>query len=274
MTPGGAAGCCAIGGHGGAGEMVYYGDGSGDYIQETTYRYVGYGGNFGMVRRRSWNIVICVGVPLLCLLPLLLWWLWFLQPYDCDQDFATWPISWSERKKDYCCRWEGKGCPFTTTPSTSPNLIETTTNPPTPPPFTTTTPFITTRWVDPNCAVDPIYTWSQFKKDWCCKNHHVGCPGTTTSPFPAPAPPPGPVDPYNCADGWANWQAGWSVAKKGWCCKVHHKGCSDGGGCVTTSKPYDCMAGLANWQAGWSIGKKAWCCTNEGKGCPESGGCV
>merc|ERR1719346_418371 len=67
--------------------------------------------------------------------------------------------------------------------------------------------------------------------------------------------PPAPADPYNCADGFANWQAGWSVPKKEWCCRVHGKGCpgqAAGGGAPvgTTSAPYDCNAGFANWMAG------------------------
>merc|ERR550532_2141995 len=52
----------------------------------------------------------------------------------------------------------------------------------------------------------------------------------STTPFSAPPPfvpvlppvmptmPPAPADPYNCADGFANWQAGWSVPKNEWCC--------------------------------------------------------
>merc|ERR1712154_474303 len=91
----------------------------------------------------------------------------------------------------------------------------------------------------------------------------------------APVAPPRPADPYNCADGYANWQIGWSVGKKAWCCKVHGKGCPGQIGCATTSKPYDCLAGYANWMVGWSVGKKAWCCKNEGKGCPPAaGGCA
>merc|ERR1712024_258994 len=67
-----------------------------------------------------------------------------------------------------------------------------------------------------------------------------------------------PADPYNCEDGFVNWQAGWSVPKKEWCCRIHGKGCPNqgGGGCVTpiaTSPPYDCVAGLRiGWQAGVS----------------------
>merc|ERR1712226_73952 len=54
----------------------------------------------------------------------------------------------------------------------------------------------------------------EAKKTWCCTNHHI-CGGPTS--------PPAPADPYNCADGFANWQAGWSVGKKAWCCKVHER---------------------------------------------------
>merc|ERR1711979_94292 len=109
--------------------------------------------------------------------------------------------------------------------------------------------------------------WDQGKQTWCCQNHHI-CGQPTEAPRPA--------DPYNCADGFANWQAGWSIPKKQWCCRVHGKGCpNQGGGCVTSSQPYDCNAGFANWMAGWSVAKKAWCCSNEGKGCPPAaGGCA
>merc|ERR1712032_709799 len=134
-------------------------------------------------------------------------------------------------------------------------------------------------------------TWSPAQQEFCCSTMGRGCttalPETTPS-VPPTAPPPQPIimpapqpvappaDPYNCADGFANWQAGWSVAKKEWCCRVHGKGCpNQGGGCVTSSKPYDCNAGFANWMAGWSVAKKAWCCSNEGKGCPPAaGGCA
>merc|ERR1712150_378478 len=89
-----------------------------------------------------------------------------------------------------------------------------------------------------------------------------------------PTAPPRPADPYNCAEGYANWQAGWSVGKKEWCCRVHHKGCpgTGGGGCGTTSPPFDCEAGFANWMAGWSVAKKSVLLQNSGQGLPASGG--
>merc|ERR1712242_471207 len=118
--------------------------------------------------------------------------------------------------------------------------------------------------------------WKADKKSWCCRIHHVGCPQPVAPvPMPMPAPimpapivPRPPADPYNCADGFANWVVGWSVGKKEWCCRVHGKGCpGQAAGCapVATSAPYDCNAGFANWMAGWSAPKKDWCCKNAGK---------
>merc|ERR1712037_157866 len=90
-------------------------------------------------------------------------------------------------------------------------------------------------------------TWSPAQQEFCCSTMGRGCttarPETTPTvpptpfPTPPPTPPPQPIimpvpqpvappaDPYNCADGFANWQAGWSVPKKEWCCRVHGKGC-------------------------------------------------
>merc|ERR1711860_6338 len=100
--------------------------------------------------------------------------------------------------------------------------------------------------------------WSSEQQEYCCLTTGVGC-ATTAFPETTPTAPPQPMvpivpialvrpaDPYNCADGYANWQIGWSVGKKAWCCRVHGKGCPGQIGCATTSKPYDCMAGYANW---------------------------
>lgn len=270
--------CTACGvscGNGGGGGLVYMGSGQGDYIQETTYRYVGHGGDFGVMRRRRDFTIICC-LPLLLLVPLLLWWLW-PTGYDCDKDFATWPLSWTSDKQVFCCATENKGCPVTTTPSTTPQVI---TIPPTPPPTPLPTPPPTplptpptTRPPTPstsrgppgdpfNCAIDVYEMWGASKKQWCCSVHHICGPVTTSLP-------------YDCAAGFWNWQNGWSVGKKQWCCQNQGKGCPAApGGCVTTSAPYDCDAGFWNWHNGWSVAKKQWCCQNTGKGCPDNvGGC-
>merc|ERR1712207_121450 len=133
------------------------------------------------------------------------------------------------------------GC-TTALPETTPTIPPTPfpTPPPTPP---VTRPATPSGPVDPfNCAVDPENTWAADKKEWCCRVHHRGCPPTAPPvqpivpimPIVTPAPQPArPADPYNCADGFANWQAGWSVAKKAWCCSNEGKGCPPAaGGCA------------------------------------------
>merc|ERR1712050_279462 len=116
--------------------------------------------------------------------------------------------AWSPARQRFCCATMGRGC-TTALPETTPTVPPPTpfsTPPPTPPPTPPSTqPTTPSGPVDPfNCAVDPENTWVADKKEWCCRIHHRGCP--------QPIAPP--ADPYNCADGFANWQAGWSVAKK------------------------------------------------------------
>lgn len=263
--------------------MSYVGHGQGSYVQETTFKYVGCGGDFDVVRpRRDFTCII----SLCCLLPLLLLLLWWLLsglfttslPFDCSAGVGNWKLMWSTEQKEYCCMTTGVGCTtrrttaFPITPPTAPP-----TPPPTPPPTTRPRPTRPVPTGDPfNCATGVEGEWGQDKKTWCCRVHHKGCPPTAPPFVPVyPTAPPRPADPYNCADGYANWQIGWSVGKKAWCCKVHGKGCPGQIGCATTSEPYDCLAGYANWMAGWSVAKKAWCCTNKGKGCPpQAGGCA
>jgi len=298
------AGCCAVsngedvtacgvscgGGGAGTGAMSYVGGGQGEYVQETTYKYVGCGGDFDAVRpRRDFTCIIttCCLLSLLLLIPLLCWLLsgTTTELYDCEAGFMNWESAWSQAQQEYCCTTTGRGCATTSMNTAVPTLPPT--PPPTPPPTQPPTrPPAPVGPVDPfNCAVDAESTWAADKKEWCCRIHHRGCPPTAPPPFVPvlppvmPTAPPPPADPYNCADGFANWQAGWSVPKKEWCCRVHGKGCpGSGGGCApigTTSAPYDCNAGFANWLQGWSVAKKDWCCHNAGKGCPPAaGGCA
>jgi len=275
---------CGVGcgGAGSGGAMAYVGGGQGDYIAETTYQYVGYGGDFSRPRRNFTCIITtCCLLSLLLLIPLLLWLMAGPQPpFQCGTGEEM--MAWSAEQQTYCCQTAGLAC-FTTMPVTIP-LTALPTQPPTPP---ITPPRPPPPAGDPfNCAVNAESTWAADKKAWCCKVHHKGCPPTPPPVVPMPPVippvirpimPRPPADPYNCADGFSNWQAGWSVQKKKWCCDHHGKGCGSGqgNGCApigTTSPAYDCNAGFANWVAGWSIPKKAWCCANAGKGCPQQGG--
>merc|ERR1712012_247945 len=139
------------------------------YIQETTYKYVGCGGDFDTVRpKRDFTCIItsCCLLSLLLLLPLLCWLLSGTAttlPYDCDANSLMWETAWSEAQKDYCCSTMGRGCGkglITTQPATAPVTI-----PPTPPPTLPPTP-----------------------------------PPTPPHTLPPTRPvPSGPVDPFNCA---------------------------------------------------------------------------
>merc|ERR1719414_2810302 len=84
VAPGEECTACGVGcGGPGSGAMSYVGTGHGEYIQETTYKYVGAGGDFDTVRpRRDFTCIItgCCLLSLLLLLPLLLWLLSGLGP--------------------------------------------------------------------------------------------------------------------------------------------------------------------------------------------------
>merc|ERR1719476_39895 len=248
-------GCGGTGG-GAGGAMSYVGTGHGDYIQETTYKYVGCGGDFDVVRpRRDFTCIItgCCLLSLLLLIPLLMWLLGCLTtslPYDCLEG-STWEEEWPQAKKDDCCMTVGRGCdttrPTTALPETTPTVPPTPfpTPPPTPPP--TTAPPVTLPVTLPPVTLPPMT-------------------------LPPMTPAPGPVDPFNCAvDVWMVW----APDKKTWCCTNHNICDGNPTQAPPPADPYNCAAGFANWQAGWSVAKKQWCCTNAGKGCPtQNGGCA
>merc|ERR1712160_62640 len=102
------------------------GCGQGEYVQETTYRYVGYGGDFLQSRPRDFTCIItgCGLLALLLLIPLLLWLLMpdtsTREPFDCQTREV-----WSPAKQSYCCANYGVGCATTqplvvTTPGPTP----------------------------------------------------------------------------------------------------------------------------------------------------------
>jgi len=187
--------------------MNYVGPGQGGYVQDTGYRYVGYGGDYSGVRpRRDFTCLICL-LSLLLLIPLLCWLFWPATT-DCMTGFDRCQMTWSTTKQSTCCA-QGQ------------------------------------------CCLQP----------------------PAQNQVPLPVAPVGPVDPYNCGEGFQNWEAGWSVEKKKWCCKVHHRGCpANGQGWeAVPATQYDCNAGFANFVKGWSNLKKNWCCQTMNKGCIGSG---
>merc|ERR1712207_54886 len=105
---------CGVGcGGGGQGALAYVGTGQGEYIQETTYKYVGCGGDFDAVRpRRDFTclVTVCCLLSLLLLIPLLCW-LCSGPSYDCTTGALNWETSWSLAQQQYCCSSVGVGCP-------------------------------------------------------------------------------------------------------------------------------------------------------------------
>merc|ERR1719296_658812 len=180
--------------------MSYVGCGQGEYIQETTYKYVGCGGDFDTVRpRRDFTCLIstCCLLSLLLLIPLLCWLMSGMATTvinDCAAG-VDWEVNWSEEQKQFCCATTGVGCPPTeqpTAPATLPPTPPSTpppTPPPTPPrplpprPLPPTLPPAPTPPADPfNCAVGEYPGWFPAKQTWCCTNHHIR--GQQTSPPP------------------------------------------------------------------------------------------
>merc|ERR1712061_908286 len=154
----------ACGGGAGGGALAYVGSGQGEYVQETTYKYVGCGGDFSRPRRDfTCLITTCCLLSLLLLIPLLLWLLSgpaTSLPYDCESGFAQWETIWSPAQQQFCCSTMGRGC-TTVRPETTPTVPPTPfpTPPPTPPP--TTRPPAPSGPVDPfNCAIDPENPWA------------------------------------------------------------------------------------------------------------------
>jgi hypothetical protein len=188
-----------------AGGLEYVGGGRGEYIMEPQLKYVGYGGDIGVRRRRDCSCILIPSGLLCCLLltSLLLW--------------ALWPTS-------------------------------------------------------EECLVDKeefAYKWSPVKIQQCCRRGFVPCPKEEViiEPSTTPLPYEGPVDPFNCADGFLNWKSEWSIAKKQYCCTHHRQGC--GADAEVPAAQYDCSSALANWVKAWSEGKKTWCCARGTKSCPN-----
>jgi len=98
---------CGVGcGGAGQGALSFVGTGQGEYIQETTYKYVGCGGDFDTVRpRRDFTCLItsCCLLSLLLLIPLLCWLISGMgstELYNCSAEM-NWEAIWSEEQKEF-----------------------------------------------------------------------------------------------------------------------------------------------------------------------------
>jgi hypothetical protein len=195
--------------------MSFVGGGAGQYIQETTYKYVGWGaGDHDIIPTRKPNytcIFIGVGVIIVLLVVLLVVMLLPEQatttttpmatdPFDCLAGLDNWQTGWSTSKQDWCCDHKGSGCHSKTT---GPPL-----------PFDCDAGFKNWR-----------KGWSPRKKSWCCQHSQRGCAPTIQLP-------------YDCEAGLSNAAAGWSDDKKAWCCRHQSKGCAAAKVCTLWGDPH------------------------------------
>jgi len=126
-TAGGSGIACGCGSEGSGSAMLsYVGTGHGDYIQETTYRYVGAGaGEFEVLQvKPASKLWMFIGGGIAVLLLVLLLVLLMTPggptttttpaptalPYDCAAGISNWQKGWSISKKAWCCDNKQKGC--------------------------------------------------------------------------------------------------------------------------------------------------------------------
>merc|ERR1712137_95467 len=122
---------------------------------------------------------------LLCLLPLLLYWLLGSStmttsplPYDCNAGLANAQMGWSVGKKAWCCDHGGQGCPTQPPP---PIIIP---SPPSGAPPSGLPAAPDTGPYDCEAGYHPCYTclekhWSTNKLNWCCQKKGKGCKSNT-----------------------------------------------------------------------------------------------
>jgi len=175
--------------------------------------------------------------------------------YDCKKDHSEWKHKWSLEKKDWCCRYHGKGCPPDHHYDCEDGLKD---------------------WE---------HKWEVGKKHFCCGYDLEGCKApaassdkhedaedkeeeeeedegkkdekkTTTT---EEAKEKTTTTLYDCEYKLQEWEKEWSPPKKDYCCKAFDFGCSE----TTTPVPHDCEKDLDSWEHDWSEEKKDWCCKHE-----------
>jgi len=184
-------------------------------------------------------------------------------------------LTWSPRKRAWCCLHKGRGC-LADVPSI---LVPTNSEP-----------------YDCQAGYSlPSRTWwSQGKRDWCCKSHHIDCPTkapavlvspTTTTILMAPQTAQHQTT-FNCKDGRPTWS--WSQEKQFSCCFYQMRGCWPGSpppGSVkttnaieipattfplaptTTTTYFLCRVEDWNIERRMSADERQWCCRHQGYGC-------
>jgi len=262
---------------------------------------------------------------------------------DAEEAFSCTPAVpgeedlWSPERRRWCCEHRGRGCvgALAPTATTQTATAEATTT------QTTTTRTIAEAVDCENGADVWQDTWSQSKKEHCCKTANVGCSdhkqdcstictysgvgascqdrvdwlvahGMSNKAGACPvahrevveqcdvckgckvedACPDKAVDEdvFDCDEDAEHWRTKWPQAKRTWCCESKGKGCADLAPTTTTvtrqsmtdaEEPlFDCKKGVSTWQTTWTAKKQSWCCAKERLGClsaidcQEHGGCT
>jgi len=180
-------------------------------------------------------------------------------PFDCAEGAKNLDAGWSDAKKQWCCQHASVGCPKQVAPlvgEPSAAVMATT---------TTEEPF--------NCKeeVHNLDTsWSEMKKQWCCKREHIGC-ATTTAPLPADTLLPE----FDCTEEKHMWREAWSTLKKRWCCHHARIGCEEADPALEAvpeafgTGGFDCSDTPKNLEKPWPEPKQLYCCEKRGFGCPK-----
>jgi len=172
--------------------LMYVGQGQGEFAVEPTMKYVGYGGDYTARRRGNWCWLLLFPALACLLLTLgLLCYLLWPTPDECLDHRDTYQYHWSKDKTMRCCARGFVSCP----PDEPRGPVD---------------PF--------NCADGKLNWeagWSTQKKQWCCVQHGQGCGQDAEVP----------ATQYDCNAAFPNWVKGWSEGKKAWCCSSGFKSC-------------------------------------------------
>lgn len=236
--------------------MAYHhvGLGQGAFVQETTYRYVGWGaGEFDVVQSggddggamaRCLAILCITGVLAICIvIPVLLFTgvipipkqLLFAPEvrapgsggaHDCSHGIQD---NWGPEKAEWCCKEEEIGCLAPRAPSATVDRAVAGDRGDLAP----AAPAANAAFNCKEDAGEVALDWSSEKRTWCCSHGGAGCntPVPTPPPTPTPTPAPGQANPttpvlFDCSAGVDTWADGWSLGKKAFCCKQSSKGCT------------------------------------------------
>jgi len=241
--------------------MYFVGDGRGDYIQETTYKYVGNGaGQFDMAggpRRRSclvhcavasfgFFVAVVLMLVILACLPDSLKSLFEDDSgkggdgtHNCFAGYATWQDTWSQDKKVWCCNHMQVACEpqagaqrsaaaaANAAPATGTGASVAPAQPAAPAssavPATMAPAQAANLPRDFTCNAADAPSWEQEKRAYCCTHFSVGC--TSAVAVATTVQPTTSSTKFNCQVSLQNWQREWSANKKEWCCTHEQTGC-------------------------------------------------